>query len=109
MNWVFLLIAIVGEVTATTSMKISDGFSKLIPSLITIVGYGISFYFLSLALRDIPISIAYAVWAGVGIIFVSAIGYFYFKQSFDVPGVIGIALILCGVVIVNAFSKMAGH
>ncbi len=109
MSWIYLLIAIIGEVIATTMMKVSEGFSKPIPSLITAIGYGITFYFLSLALKSIPISVAYAIWAGAGIVFISAIGFLYFKQSFDIPGIVGIVLILCGVITINAFSKMVGH
>ncbi len=109
MNWIYLLTAILGEVIATTAMKISEGFSKPIPSIVTIIGYAIAFYFLSLALKSIPMSVAYAIWAGVGIVAISLIGYFYFKQSFDIAGIIGITLILTGVVILNLFSKMATH
>ncbi len=109
MNWIYLLTAIFGEVIATTAMKISEGFSKPIPSIVTIAGYAITFYFLSLAIKSIPMSVAYAIWAGVGIVAISLIGYFYFKQSFDIAGIIGITLILTGVVILNLFSKMATH
>ena len=109
MNWIYLLTAIFGEVIATTAMKISEGFSKPIPSIVTTAGYAITFYFLSLAIKSIPMSVAYAIWAGVGIVAISLIGYFYFKQSFDIAGIIGITLILTGVVILNLFSKMATH
>lgn len=109
MSWAYLLVSIVGEVIATTMMKLSEGFSKPIPSIITAVGYGIAFYFLSLALKSIPVSVAYAIWAGAGIVLISAIGYFYFKQSFDFPGIVGIILILAGVATINIFSKMVNH
>ena len=109
MKWLYLFTAIVGEVVATLSLKASDGFSKLIPSIITIIGYGITFYFLSLALKELPMSIVYAIWAGFGIVLVSFIGVFIFKQNLDIPGIIGISLILVGAVIINLFSKMSVH
>jgi len=109
MKWVFLVLAITGEVFATAMLKASEGFTQFVPSIATVVGYGLSFYFLSLAITQIPLSIAYAIWAGLGIVLVSMIGVFIFKQSVDIPGIIGIALILIGVVVINLFSKMATH
>mgnify|MGYP000052199579 CR=1 FL=1 len=105
MKWFYLIISIVGEVIATTSLKESNGFSKLIPSIICIIGYGITFYFLSLSIKQIPIGIAYAIWAGLGIVLITTIGYFRFKQTLDLPTVIGLTLIVIGVIIVNGFSK----
>lgn len=106
MKWLFLFIAIVCEVIGTSALKYTEGFKKLIPSLIVIVGYGISFYFFSLSLKYIPLGVAYAIWGGVGIVLVAIAGYFLFKQSFDLAGIIGIAFILIGIVILNVFSKM---
>lgn len=105
MKWIYLLIAIIGEMIATSSLKESAGFTKLLPSIITVFGYGITFYFLSLALKQIPIGIAYAVWAGVGILLIALVGYFRFHQKLDAPAVIGMLLIVFGVVIMQAFSK----
>ena len=105
MKWVYLLIAIIGEMIATSFLKESSGFTKLLPSVITVVGYAVTFYFLSLALRQIPIGIAYAVWAGVGIILVGLVGYFRFQQKLDGPAIVGMLLIVVGVVIMQAFSK----
>jgi small multidrug resistance pump len=105
MKWFYLIIAIVGEVIATTSLKESNGFSNLIPSIICIIGYGITFYFLSLSIKQIPIGIAYALWGGLGIVLITTIGYFRFKQTLDLPAVIGLTLIVIGVIIVNGFSK----
>ncbi|MEO1022888.1 MAG: multidrug efflux SMR transporter [Bacteroidota bacterium] len=105
MKWVYLILAIVGELIATSSLKESTGFTKLWPSVICVLGYGFTFYFLSLALKQIPMGIAYAVWAGVGIFLVAIIGYFRFKQTLDLPAVIGMALILAGVIIMNVYSK----
>ena len=109
MKWIFLILAIVGEVIATTSLKMSAGFTKIIPNIICIIGYGVTFYFFSLALRDISVSIAYAIWSGLGILFISIIGIFFFDQSIDIAGVLGISLILIGIVLINLFSSMAGH
>ncbi|MBV6647481.1 MAG: multidrug efflux SMR transporter [Cyclobacteriaceae bacterium] len=105
MKWVYLIIAIVGEMIATSSLKESAGFTKLLPSIITVIGYGVTFYFLSLALKQIPIGIAYAVWAGVGILLVAIVGYFRFHQKLDGAALIGMSLIVCGVVIMQVFSK----
>lgn len=109
MSWLFLFIAIVGEVIGTTALKASNGFSKLIPSIVTVIGYSFTFYFLSLALKSIPVGLGYAIWGGVGIILISAIGYFIFKQTMDLPAIIGIILIILGTLIINIFSKSVSH
>lgn len=109
MNWLFLSIAIVAEVIATSALKAADGFTRLGPSLVVIVGYGIAFYFLSLALRGIPVGVAYAVWSGVGIVLISVIGWLAFGQTLDGAAVLGIALIMAGVVVLNVFSKSPVH
>ncbi|MBF4992315.1 multidrug efflux SMR transporter [Methylophilus sp. QUAN] len=107
--WLFLFAAILSEVTATSSLKASAGFTKVIPSVIVVVGYGLSFYFLSLVLKAIPIGIAYAVWAGLGIVLLALVGWIFFGQALDTPALIGIALILAGVIIMNVFSKAVAH
>jgi len=109
MRWIYLIVAITGEVIGTSALKYSEGFTKFLPSVVVVVGYSVTFYFLSLSLKYIPLGVAYAVWGGVGILLISLIGYFVFKQSFDIPGVIGIALIMAGVITINLFSKMASH
>ena len=109
MKWIFLSIAILSEVIATTALKYSDGFKNLIPSIIVVIGYGLSFYFLSLTLKDISIGIVYAIWAGMGIVLVSIAGYFVFKQSLDLPAIIGLSLIVIGVIVINVFSKTVSH
>ena len=108
-NWLFLGAAILADVIATSALKASEGFSRLVPSALVVAGYGIAFYLLSLTLRTIPVGIAYAVWSGVGIVLISAIGWFRFGQSLDMPAVIGIALIVAGVVVLNVFSKSVAH
>lgn len=108
-SWSYLLIAIVAEVIATSALKASAGFSRLIPSAVTIVGYALAFYLLALALKTIPVGIAYAVWSGVGIVAIAVIGYFFFGQALDAAAVIGIGLILAGVLVLNVFSATGGH
>ena len=109
MNWVYLGIAIVTEVIGTSALKSSESFTRLYPSLIVVIGYGLSFYFLSLTLAGIPIGIAYAVWSGVGIVLLSLIGLVVHGQKLDMAALVGIALIASGVVILNYFSKSAAH
>ena len=109
MNLLFLIVAIVAEVVGTTALKASDGFSRALPSLVVVVSYALAFYFLSLTLRAIPVGVAYAIWSGLGIVLISGVGWIYFKQSLDLPAILGIALIVAGVLIVNVFSQTAGH
>jgi small multidrug resistance pump len=108
-SYVYLLLAIVFEIIATTFLKKSEGFSKILPSVITVIGYSAAFYFLSLTLKQIPVGVTYAIWSGVGIIFITVIGIVAFKQIPDLPAVIGIILIIIGVMIINLFSKMGTH
>ncbi|WP_294141330.1 SMR family transporter [uncultured Sanguibacteroides sp.] len=105
----FLFIAILLETVGTSMLKMSEQFSKLFPTLLTIIAYIGAFYFLSLTLKSIPVGIAYALWSGIGIIIISFIGYFFFKQSLDLPAIIGLALIIAGVVIINVFSQSTTH
>jgi small multidrug resistance pump len=109
MQWLYLGAAIVAEVMATSVLKASEGFTRLIPSLVVLIGYSTAFYFLSLTLRTIPLGIAYAVWSAVGIALVSAIGWLLDKQSLDTPAIIGIGFIVTGVVMINGFSKSVSH
>ncbi|GAB5476138.1 MAG: SMR family transporter [Maribacter sp.] len=109
MKWIYLIIAIVSEVIATSALKESNGFSKLVPSIITVIGYCSAFYFLSLVLREMSVGVAYAVWAGVGIVLVATIAYFKFGQKLDFPAVAGIVLITAGVIVINVFSKSVAH
>ncbi len=104
-----LAFAILFEVFATTCMKFSNGFTKTLPSALSILGYGVSFYCLSQTLNAIPTGIAYAVWSGVGIVLISVLGIVLFKQRLDAPALIGIALILAGVLVINLFSKASAH
>jgi len=109
MAWMYLIIAIVGEVIATSSLKAAEGFTKIVPSAIAVTGYGVTFYFLSLALKNIPLGIAYAVWCGVGIVFITLIGFFFYKQTIDLPAAAGMALIFTGVFVIYLLSKSIVH
>lgn len=108
-NFLFLALAIIAETVATTSLKMSEQFTRLWPSVVTVAGYAAVFYFLSFALRTIPVGVAYAVWSAAGIVLVTVVGMVVFKQTPDLPAVIGLSLIVAGVVIVNLFSKMSAH
>ncbi len=108
-HWFFLATAIVAETIATSSLKASEGFTKLWPSVAVVVGFAIAFYFLSLTLKVIPIGIAYAVWSGVGIVLITTISWFLFDQKRDLAALIGITLIIAGVVIMQVFSKVVSH
>ncbi|VUD58548.1 Multidrug transporter EmrE [Thalassocella blandensis] len=108
-NWLFLTAAIVFEVIATSSLKSSQGFTKLFPSLLVVFGYGAAFYFLSLTLKAIPVGIAYSLWSGLGIILVSLIAWLLHGQKLDFWAIIGMALIISGVVVMNMFSKSTAH
>jgi small multidrug resistance pump len=109
MTYLFLAIAIIAEVAATSALKASEEFTRLVPSIIVIVGYGIAFYLLTLVLRVIPIGITYAVWSGVGIVLVAVAGFFLYKQIPDIPAIIGMGLIISGVVVIHVFSKTINH
>jgi len=109
MNYVYLLIAIVAEVIATSALKATAQFSRLLPSLIVVAGYLCSFYFLSLVLNSIPVGIAYAIWSGLGIVLVTVIAAFLYRQVPDWPAMLGMALIIGGVVVINLFSKTVSH
>jgi len=105
MNYVYLIIAIICEAVATSALKSAEGFTRLVPSIIVVVGYGISFYLLSLVLKTIPVGITYATWAGLGILLVSVIGIVAFKQIPDTAAVIGMGLIVAGILTMHLFSK----
>lgn len=109
MGYWYLAIATIAEVIATSALKSSEEFTKLVPSLIVIVGYIVAFYFLALVLKTVPIGIAYAIWAGMGIVLVAIVAAVIFKQIPDLPALIGMALIITGVAVMNIFSKTVSH
>lgn len=108
-SWIFLSVAILTEVVATSALKASDGFSKLAPSIIVVVGYVLSFYFLSLALKSIPVGVAYATWAGLGIVLITLIAWVMYGQKLDLGALVGMTFILVGVVVMNLFSNVTPH
>lgn len=108
-SYLFLAIAIIAEVIATSALKASENFTQLWPSLLTLAGYAVAFFCLSLTLRTMPVGIAYAIWSGVGIVLISAIGWIAFGQKLDLPAIIGLGLIIAGVLVVNLFSRTVGH
>ncbi|BBM04024.1 SMR family transporter [Microbulbifer sp. GL-2] len=108
-NWLFLGVAIIAEVVATSSLKASEGFTKVWPSLLVVLGYGVAFYFLSLTLKSIPVGIAYAIWSGLGIVLISLVAWLMFGQKLDFASIIGMTLIVAGVVVINLFSKVSAH
>lgn len=109
MNWLYLAAAIISEVIATSLLKATERFTRLGPSLVVVVGYGCAFFFLSMTLRTIPVGVAYAVWSGAGIVLVSLIAWLAIGQKLDLAGLIGIALIVAGVVVLNLFSRTVVH
>ena len=105
MHYFYLALAVLGEVIGTSFLKATEDFTKLWPSLIVVLGYGTAFYFLTLSLKVIPVGIAYATWSGIGIVLITVISIFLYKQVPDWPAVIGMAMIIGGVVIIQLFSK----
>lgn len=104
-SWIFLSIAIIAEVVGTSALKSSEGFSRLYPSIIVILGYVGAFYFLSLTLKTIPIGVAYAIWAGLGTALITAVGWCFFNQKLSPMALIGISFVLIGVILINLSSK----
>ena len=108
-QWLFLSLAIVSEVVATSALKSAEGFTRLWPSAVVAAGYTCAFYFLSIALKTIPVGVAYAVWSGLGTTLIVLIGWAFLGQKLDFPALAGILLIVLGVVILNLFSKSTVH
>ena len=109
MHWVYLLVAIAFEVVGTSGLKATEGFTRLAPSLIVVVGYSAAFYFLSLTLKSIPVGVVYAIWSGVGIVLISLVGWIVFRQHLDAAALTGIGLIIAGVAVINLLSKTLPH
>ncbi|EKF43768.1 small multidrug resistance protein [Nitratireductor indicus C115] len=109
MTYLYLIMAIAFEVLATSLLKETQSFTRLLPSIMTLAGYGAAFFFLSLTLRALPVGVVYAIWSGAGIVFISAIGWIWFRQALDAPAVIGMGLIVAGVGVINLFSKATPH
>lgn len=107
--WVLLCIAIAAEVVGTGALKASDGFTRLWPSLLVVIGYGVAFYGLSMVLRTIPMGVAYAIWSGLGIVLITVIGLVVYGQKIDAAALVGMGLIVAGVAVLNLYSKAAPH
>ena len=105
MAYLYLGIAIISEIFATTMLKDTNGFTVLVPSLFTIAGYGLAFFMLSLCVQSIPTGIIYALWSGIGIVGIAVLGWLVHKQTLDIPAIAGIVLILAGVIVIKLFSK----
>lgn len=109
MHWLYLGVAILFETIGTTALKASDGMTRLGPSLLVVMSYVISFWLLALVLRIIPVGVAYAIWAGLGVCLIAGIGWVVFGQRLDAPALLGLVLIISGIVVINLFSKSVGH
>lgn len=108
-TYAVLVAAIAFEVIGTTLLKQTEQFTRLWPTVLSMAAYGVAFYLLSMVLRTMPVGIAYAIWSGLGIVFVSLIGMVVFRQSLDLPAIFGLLLIIVGIVIINVFSSSVGH
>ena len=108
-HWIFLAVAIISEVIATSFLKSAEGFTRFWPSLVVVVGYLLAFYLLSLTLKTIPVGVAYAIWSGIGIVLIALSGWLFLGQSLDTPAVIGLTLIVAGVIVINVFSRTVAH
>jgi small multidrug resistance pump len=104
-----LLLAILAEVIATSALKASENFTRPLPSLLVVAGYGTAFFLLSITLKTLPIGVAYAIWSGVGTALVAVVGWLYYKQSLDLPAILGLTLIIAGTLILNLFSNVSAH
>ncbi len=109
MTYLYLFIAIVAEVIATSTLKASESFTRLWPSIATAISYAIAFYFLTLVLRTMATGVAYAIWTGVGVVLISLVGWLVFGQKLDLPAMVGLGLIIAGVLVVNLLSTTVGH
>lgn len=107
--WLILTLAIAAEVVATSSLKASEGFTRLWPSAMVVVGYAVAIYLLSLVLKTIPVGVAYAIWSGLGVVLITLVVWLAYGQRIDLPGLIGMGLIVSGVVVLNLFSSASVH
>lgn len=108
-GYLYLAIAILAEVVATSALKAAEGFTRPRPSLLVVAGYGVAFYFLSLVLRTLPIGVAYAIWSGVGVALIALFGWLFYRQALDAGAIVGIVLIIASVVVIQIFSRSAAH
>ena len=104
-TYLFLALAVIAEVIATSSLKATEEFTKIVPTIVMIVAYLVSFYFMTLVLKFIPLGITYAIWSGVGIVLVTIVGAWKYKEIPDLPSILGMGLIISGVIVIHLFSK----
>lgn len=109
MVYLYLTVAIVAEVIATSALKASAGFTRIVPGIIVILGYSVAFYCLSIVLKTLPVGVAYAIWSGLGILLITVVGFIAFNQKPDLAAVLGMALIIAGVLVINLFSSSVSH
>ena len=109
MHWITLSLAVLFETVGTTALKASDGFTRLWPSVVVVLAYGLSFWLLAMVLRVMPVGMAYAIWSGLGICLIAGIGWVVFGQRLDAPALLGIGLIVAGIAVINLFSKTSVH
>jgi small multidrug resistance pump len=108
-TWLYLAVAIVSEVIATSALKAAEDFTRPLPLLLVAIGYGVAFYCLSVVLRTLPVGVAYAIWSGVGIALIAMVGWLVYGQTLDLPAIVGMVLIVAGVVVLNVFSNTIAH
>lgn len=108
-QWILLAIAIVSEVIATSALKASEGFTRLVPSAVVVAGYSTAFFLLAITMKTLPMGLVYAIWSGAGIALIALVGWVVYGQTLDLPAVLGLLLIVAGVVVLNVFSKVATH
>jgi multidrug transporter EmrE-like cation transporter len=108
-SWITLSLAIAAEVVATSALKSSEGFTRLLPSVLVVVGYALAIYLLSLVLKSIPVGVAYAIWSGLGVVLITLVAWVVHGQRLDLPGLIGMGLIVGGVVVLNLYSSATPH
>ena len=109
LHYIFLIFAIIAETIGTTALRASHQFTRFWPSVLVVIAYGLSFYLLAQTLRVMPVGVVYAMWSGLGIVMIAAIGYLVFGQRLDLPAVIGIGMILCGILVIHLFSRTSPH
>ncbi len=109
MHYIYLLLAVAAETIGTSALQSSQQFTRLWPSVLVVVAYAISFYLLSMTLKFMPVGVVYALWSGLGIVFIALIGFWVFGQRLDWPAVLGLLLIVAGIVVIQMFSKSVTH
>lgn len=108
-HYFYLILAVAAETVGTTALQASQQFTRLIPSVLVVIGYGLAFYLMAQTLRVMPVGIVYAIWSGLGIVFIAAIGYMVFGQKLDLPALLGIAMIVGGILVIHLFSATSTH